>query len=79
MEMTLLQEEHWICQNGACGSEMMVIKPSEIAGIGLPRCRCGSIMKRFYTAPTFRHVGSEEAERLFWDGEPAGKPVPKTK
>lgn len=79
MPRTLLQQDHWICQNDACGSEMMVIKPGEIAAAGLPRCRCGSIMKKFYSAPTFRHVRSEEAERWFWDRELADKPVRKRK
>ena len=79
MATTLLQQERWICQNGACGSEMVVIKPSEIAGAGLPRCRCGSIMKKFYTAPAFSHFRSKEAEMLFWDAAPTSKPVRETK
>jgi hypothetical protein len=74
MEITLLQRERWICQNGACGSEIAVIKPGEVVATGLPRCRCGSIMKKFYSPPTFRHITGEEAEMLFRDPAPVVSP-----
>jgi hypothetical protein len=80
MALALLEQERWICQNGACGCEIAVIKPSDLTAGGLPRCRCGSIMKKFYTSPKFRHLTSPEAERLFLDStEPTLSPVRETK
>ena len=79
MEITLLQPERWICQNGACGSEIAIIRPSEVASIGFPRCRCGSTMKKFYSAPTFRHLNGEDAEMLFRDSVPDVHPARETR
>ena len=61
------QGDRWICQNPACGAEVMVIAPSQLKEESNLRCRCGSDMGRSYSAPTVRKLEAGAAEELLQD------------
>ena len=49
--MSIQKGERWLCQNDACGSEIMVVESSKLRNDENPRCSCGSIMKKPYFRP----------------------------
>lgn len=76
--MLMRAKERWLCVNPACGCQVVVEISGEIHGQN-PRCACGGIMKKKYTAPAFAYL-----DFLRLDKPPAAqapvpmpKPVPK--
>jgi hypothetical protein len=64
--MRFTKDERWICQNDACGSEILVLQSSRLEGDG-PRCSCGSVMKKPYVKPETKTYDSGELlERPSW-------------
>lgn len=49
--MSMQKGERWLCQNEACGSEILVVAASALQRDENPRCSCGSIMKKPYVRP----------------------------
>ena len=49
--MSIQKGERWLCQNNACGSEILVVESSKLRNDENPRCPCGSIMKKPYVRP----------------------------
>jgi len=47
--------EQWNCSNPTCHCEVVVQSSSLIEG-GNPRCVCGALMKKNYTAPQFSYL-----------------------
>jgi hypothetical protein len=53
--MLMKPKECWHCVNSACGCQVIV----EIGGVSQgqnPRCACGGIMRKKYTAPSFSYL-----------------------
>jgi hypothetical protein len=57
----------WICQNGDCRAEIIVVKSSGLKTDSNPTCSCGSTMKKPYTKPEFSKLLPDEAEQHFAD------------
>jgi hypothetical protein len=53
--MVMKTGERWHCANPACHCEVLVQSVSGIAA-GIPRCVCGSPMKRSCAAPNFSYL-----------------------
>jgi hypothetical protein len=53
--MVMKSGEHWHCTNPACQCAVLVETTGEIEGDN-PRCACGSIMKKQYSAPVFQYL-----------------------
>jgi hypothetical protein len=49
--VSIQKGERWLCQNNACGSEILVVESSRLRNDENPRCACGSIMKKPYVSP----------------------------
>jgi hypothetical protein len=49
--VSIQKGEQWLCQNNACGSEIVVVESSKLSNDENPRCSCGSIMKKPYAKP----------------------------
>jgi hypothetical protein len=49
--VSIQKGERWLCQNDACGSEILVVESSKLRTDENPRCTCGSIMKKPYVRP----------------------------
>lgn len=49
--MRLRKGERWVCQNPACGSEVLVVASSEMLEGRNPCCSCGHSMKKLYVKP----------------------------
>jgi hypothetical protein len=47
--ITLQERDSWICQNAACGAEIIVVTGSELHDGTSPRCSCGSVMEKSYS------------------------------
>lgn len=52
--MGIQKGERWLCQNDACGGEILVLASSQLQDVGNPRCSCGSVMKKPYIKPEIR-------------------------
>jgi hypothetical protein len=53
--MVMKATERWHCVNPACGCQVIVEIGGEIHGQN-PRCACGGIMKKKYSAPSFSYL-----------------------
>jgi hypothetical protein len=53
--MIMKSGERWHCVNPACGCAVLVETNGEIEGQN-PRCACGTILKKLYSPPVFRHL-----------------------
>jgi hypothetical protein len=47
--------ENWHCMNRSCNAEIQ-LQVNSAVDAPLPRCCCGSRMKKKYTAPVFRYL-----------------------
>jgi hypothetical protein len=63
-QMTMREEQHWICSNPGCKSEVFVIA-DEGSQAKNPKCSCGSSMKKAYTAPKVKSI-VDPAKRKFY-------------
>jgi hypothetical protein len=71
--VSIQKGERWLCQNNACGSEILVVESSILRNDENPRCSCGSIMKKPYVRP---EVSAFQARKETVDrsGEMASEP-----
>ena len=53
--MVMKSGERWHCVNPACSCAVLVESNGEIEGQN-PRCACGTVMKKAYSPPVFRHL-----------------------
>jgi hypothetical protein len=54
-DMIMKSGESWHCTNPSCLCQVRVEVTGEIEGQN-PRCACGSLLKKVYTAPVFRYL-----------------------
>jgi hypothetical protein len=54
--------DQWVCADGTCRLEVVVVSPSMRNDGTSFRCCCGGEMVRKYRAPIVRRVEGEEAE-----------------
>jgi hypothetical protein len=55
--VSIQKGERWLCQNDACGAEILVLESSKLRDDENPRCSCGSIMKKPYLRPEVSAFG----------------------
>jgi hypothetical protein len=53
--MKMKSGEYWHCTNTACQCVIFVETSGTVEGQN-PRCACGSVMKKRYSAPTFQYL-----------------------
>jgi hypothetical protein len=53
------QSQIYLCQNRACGCEIIVTSTS-VEAKGNPRCFCGAEMKKPYSPPVLRTLDPED-------------------
>ncbi len=62
--MLMKEGEIYHCTNPACNGEVVVRRASELEGGSVPRCSCGSPMKKPYIRPQLRELTEPEAKGM---------------
>ena len=65
MTMQVRKGERWRCINRNCNFEILVMETSDLDGQSNPRCVCGSVMKKPYSAPQLKCFDASSEPQLF--------------
>lgn len=63
--MQMREGQRWHCTNQGCHGEILVTGAARTERQMNPRCICGGVMKKPYTAPLAKSVGAPAAIRRF--------------
>lgn len=63
--MTMREDQRWICSNPNCRREVYVMFAAASGGGALPKCSCGSPMKKPYTPPSLTQARPSEGKEVY--------------